>query len=318
MGLIHAPWWWQLNDSEKHTAQLFKEAGYRTYLIGFNHIDFENPERLDYDQIPAISNAEETVQEKISLINASDNNNKPFMAKVGFTEVHRPYRQQKDREKGITIPPWIQDSNQARQDFAEFQGSIKYLDRCVGRIIEALEESKIGDETLILFTSDHGIPYPGAKWSSRKTGIEVPLILYQKDTSLVGGKVYPDLISNVDILPTLLDWSDIEIPERIEGFSFKDILTGKTEEAPRQEAYSQYTVDMKRDNASRSIITDKYHLIYYFSAGRSVKYPVAVNLKDFAAHKARCETEGVRPFVQLFDLKKDHYELENLGEKEEY
>ena len=179
--------------------------------------------------------------------------------------------------------------------------------------------SGIAENTIVIMTSDHGIPYPGAKWTVRKAGIEIPLIIYQPNTIFSGGKIADEIISNVDILPTIFEFIGIDIPDNIQGHSFIPFLNSKTNTSPRTHAFSQYTPDMKRDNLSRSVINDRYHLIRYFDQGRTVDYPVAVNPKAFADHVERCKTIwGARPFTQLFDIKKDPYELDDLGSKPEY
>lgn len=89
MGLTHAPWWWKLNEDERHTASLLREQGYATTLIGFNHIDPGNPERLGYDTVrSAHCRAEETVAETRDLLQHTRRSDRPFFAKVGFSEVH--------------------------------------------------------------------------------------------------------------------------------------------------------------------------------------------------------------------------------------
>jgi N-sulfoglucosamine sulfohydrolase len=317
MGLIHAPWWWKLNEGESHTAAILKKAGYLTCLIGFNHID-KNPENLGYQKFLSKQfKAEETVHATRELIGEAKNTKTPFFAKVGFTEVHRLFTHGSDTSKGVFIPPWLQNTPDIRKDLAQFQATIKYFDKRVGEILDALSASKIADNTLVIVTSDHGIPYPGAKWSLRKAGTEVPFIAYQPATVFSGGKVFSQIMSNVDVLPTILDYLGEEIPSNMQGYSFMNLIEGKTIEGPRKEAFSQYTPDMKRDNLSRSIITDRYHLIRYFDQGRTVDYPVDVHPQRFAEHLQRCKTKGTRPFFQLFDIKKDPYELKDIGIKEE-
>jgi hypothetical protein len=70
---------------------------------------------------------------------------------------------------------------------------------------------------------------------------------------------------------------------------------------------------MKRDNLSRSVITDRYHLIRYFDQGRTVDYPVDVHPQTFANHEQRCKTRGTRPFAQLYDIQVDPFELNDIG-----
>ena len=317
MGLTHAPWWWALQDGERHSAELFGELDYETYLIGLNHID-QNTTRLGYDHFLSRDlRAPETVLATRELIQEAATKQRPFFAKVGFLEVHRPFTNGADSEKGVFIPPWLQETEDIRDDLADFQGTIKYFDERVGEILAALESSAVAENTLVILTSDHGIPYPGAKWTVRKAGIEVPLILYQPGTVFAGGKVCSELMSHVDVLPTVLDYLQAKIPANIQGHSFMPLLNGQSQQPPRTEAFAQYTPDMKRDNLSRSIITDCYHLIRYFDQGRAVDYPVDVHPHTFAIHEQRCKTTGPRPFAQLFDLENDPYELRDIGSEQE-
>lgn len=320
MGLTHAPWWWELKDTERHSAQILGDLGYDTYLIGLNHIDPSNAPRLGYDYVQSKHwKADETVLAAKELIQAAaTDDQRPFYAKVGFLEVHRPFTHGEDTEKGVFIPPWLQDTVDIRDDLAAFQATIRYFDGQVGQILDTLESSAVADNTLVIFTSDHGIPYPGAKWTVRKAGIEVSLVVYQPGTVFSGGKVFEELMSNVDILPTVLDFLEASVPSTIQGHSFMPLVNGETTTPPRTAAFAQYTTDMKRDNLSRSVITDRHHLIRYFDQGRTVDYPVDVHPQTFASHEQRCKTTGARPFAQLFDIVNDPYELKDIGSEEEH
>lgn len=316
MGLTHAPWWWKLNSNEKHTAYLLRELGYTTHLIGFNHVDRQNWQRLGYETFESRSRkAEETVEATRKLLRETNSDaDKPFFAKVGFFEVHRPFNHGKDNDKGVYIPGWLQDTPEIREDLEEFQGTIRYFDERVGEILEELGNSEVADRTLVIFTSDHGIPYPGAKWTARKAGIEVPFIAFQPHTSFAGGRIFEDIVSNVDVLPTILEYVGADVPNYIQGKSVLGMVEGRDDCGPRTEAFAQYTPEMKRDNLSRSVITKRYQLIRYFDQGRAVDYPVAVNPKKFAQHVERCSTQGTRPFVQLYDIENDPYQLEDIGD----
>ncbi len=318
MGLTHSPWWWKLNGSENHIAEILSKQGYDAYLIGLQHITQNEITRFGYKKhLSQRMIASETVLQTKMLIEEMEKSSNPVFLKVGFKEVHRPFKNGKDTVNGVFVPPYLKATRVISDDLAEFQGTINFFNAQVGEILDALYQSDIAKNTIVIFTSEHGIPYPGAKWTVRKAGIEIPLIIYQPGTVFSGGKQYQDVISNIDILPTLLDYLQIEIPENIEGVTFYPYLEGKTTIPPRKAAFSQYTTDMKRDNLSRSIITEKYHLIRYFEQGRTVKYPVNVDPVEFAGHRQRAATTGTRPFYQLFDIKKDPYELMNLGQQQE-
>lgn len=319
MGLTHAPWWWELKEAERHSAQILGELGHETYLIGLNHIDVQNPKRLGYEHVSSTNwVASETVADAVELIQTAQTRQRPFFAKVGFLEAHRPFTHDADDENGVFIPPWLQDTEDIRDDLAAFQAAIRYFDEEVGTILDTLEASEVAEDTLVIVTSDHGMPYPGAKWTVRKAGIEVPFIIFQPGTVFSGGKVVEELMSHVDVLPTMLDFVGADVPGNMQGHSLMPFVTGRADTAPRTAAFAQYTPDMKRDNLSRSIITDRYQLIRYFDQGRAVDYPVYVHPQAFSDHEQRCKTTGVRPFAQLFDIQTDPYELNDIGSEDEH
>ncbi len=317
LGLIHAPWWWQLNDGEKHLAHLLKEMGYETTLIGFTHIG--EPKSLGFDTHLSVKrNAEESVKEAIEFFSAKSMESNPFFLKIGFTEVHSPYKNGADSTDGVFIPGYLQGTKEIRSELAKFQASIQYLDQCVGKIIESLENSEVSENTIVIFTSDHGIGFPGAKWSGRKAGLEVPFIIYQPNSIFSGGKVFNEVMSNVDVVPTILKYLGHHVPANVEGISFKEFIAGENKKSPRETAFGQYTADMKRDNESRTVITRKYQLIWYFCAGRTIDLPLDADPSAFAQHTGREKTLGTRPFFELFDIEKDPWELSNLSGLNEY
>jgi len=326
MGLCHAPWWWKINDDEKHTAEILNSQGYETILVGLNHVytttgeghfDIE-ADRLGYDRaLSQETEAEESVSESIKLIRAAEKNDNPIFIKIGFQEVHRRFMNGSDSTHGIFVPPYLANTSDIREDLAAFQATIAYFDTCVGRILNELEKSEISRNTVVIFTADHGIPYVGAKWAIRKAGMEIPLIIYQPGTIFSGGKVEDALMSNIDLLPTLLDYLHMEIPDNIEGVSFMPFLNNETQTKPRKLIFGQYTQDMKRDNESRCVFDGRYWYIHYFNAGRNVIYPADVHPQRFASHLERAATRGTRPFFQLYDIERDPYCLDDIGSEPE-
>ncbi|AQT67661.1 Arylsulfatase [Anaerohalosphaera lusitana] len=320
MGLTHAPWWWKFKNGETHAAQMFRKAGYDTCLCGLQHI-FGAGEagRYGYDKVLGRKKgAEETVQVSSEFLVNRKADDSPFFLKVGFFEVHRRGGSFKHREydpaKPVHVPGYLADTPVMREDLGRFQEEIRYFDSCVGRILDSLQKSQCAENTIVVFTSDHGIPYPGAKWTIRDAGIEVPLIMYMPGGALSGGKVCDAMISHVDVLPTLLDMAEIDKPANLEGVSFADYLAGRSDAKPREEIFAQFTPAMFRDNESRCVRTEKYKLVRFFSAGRCVKYPIDVDPVRYAMHKERAATNWKpRPFVQLFDVQNDPDELNDIG-----
>ena len=320
MGLTHKPWGWSLNEGERHLAAILQDAGYQTILVGFQHVTSGNPRKLGYINILSQNcKAVETVRAAREFLLKTRRSDRPFYLEVGFSEVHRPFTEGKDEEKGVFIPHYLKDTPEIREDLARFQGTIRFFDKCVGEILDALKQSPSVEKTLVVFTSDHGIPYPGAKWCLYEPGIETPLIMSQPGTVLQGGKVYHQLMSNVDFLPTLLDLLDVEIPANLQGRSFKEILEDTTTKSPRSEIFAQRTSHALRDNTSRAIRTDRYKLIRYFEPGRVIEFPTDAVPQRVAEHTERPKRKpGQRPVVQLFDLKNDPHERKDLAALPEY
>jgi len=315
MGLTHKPWGWSLNEGEKHLAAILRDAGYETTLVGLQHVTGGDPRELGYNNVLSQNcKADETVKSAREFLRKKGRADRPFYLKVGFFEVHRPFTNGKDTEKGVFIPKYLQDTPEIREDLARFQGTIRFFDRCVGEILDALKQSPAAEKTLVVFTSDHGIPFPGAKWCLYEPGIETPLIMSQPGTALQGGKVYHQLMSNVDFLPTLLDLLGIGIPANLQGYSFKEVIEGTKTESPRREIFAQRTSHALRDNTSRAIRTDRYKLIRYFEPGRVIEFPIDAVPQKGAGHTERPKRKsGQRPVVQLFDLKDDPHERKDLA-----
>ena len=318
MGLTHAPWWWQYNDGERHLAAILADAGYETTLVGLQHVTQGDPRRLGYRNILSKQcKAEESVEAARKFLAKAKRSARPFFLKVGFFEVHRAggdySHREPDTSKGLVIPPYLKDTPEIRDDLARFQADIRALDAHVGEILKALQASEVADDTLVIFTVDHGIAYPGAKWSLREPGLRIALILHQPGTALEGGKVVTHLASNVDFLPTLLDLAGVPIPKNVQGVSFKDVITGKTDRPPRRYVFAQRVSHALRDDTSRSIRTARYKLVRYFEPGRCVVYPTDAVPARVSRHTERPTRRGTRPFVQLFDLKEDPNEFNDIA-----
>lgn len=314
MSVTHSPWWWSLNNDERHTAQYLNKLNYSTHLVGTSHLG-EAPSRLGFDHKHATSsNAENVTKKTRQIIRSHEDSDAPFFAKVGYQEVHRAFTRGKDRKNGVFVPEWFRRTETIVNEFAKFQAEVHFLDKQVGHILNTLRNSDIHKNTLVVFTAEHGIPFPGAKWTARKAGLEIPLIMYQPGSPFHGGNVFEGLVSNIDVLPTLLDYLGAPIPNRIEGKSFLSMINGKTDQPHRKYVFGQYTRDAKRDNEARTVLTRTYQLIWYASQGRKVPYgDIDVDPVQFAHHEQRMEQVKTRPFFQLFNIKNDPAELNNIA-----
>lgn len=315
MGLIHEPFNWTLNPDEKLLPQILKEYGYETLLIGYTHLS-RDIYRLGFDKrLSERCLMDETISESVKFVSDRKKTDKPFFVKLGLKEVHYPYDHGVDSTRGIYIPGYLVGNPVTREEFARFQGDIQVMDKALGQVFDALEKNKqIADNTLIIFTSDHGIGFAGAKWSPRKAGIEVPLIIYRPNSVFTNGKVITQLTSNVDVVPSLLEYLGIPVPANIQGRSFYPVVSGKTTEGQRKYAFAQYTPDLRRDNTSRTVIGDRYQLIWYFESGRRPVYPIDINPIKYNNHTEREAIRGTRNAYELYDLQNDPLEFNDIAQ----
>jgi len=183
-----------------------------------------------------------------------------------------------------------------------YMGLIKEIDDQLARVIEHLKENKLLENTLIVFTSDHG-DYMGDHWLGEKElfhepSVSVPLIIVDPDEKAdsTRGQVDDRLVEGIDVLPTMLDALGIEVPsQRIEGQSLLAKIRGHSVVQPwRDAAFSE--IDYSYYQARLDLGIEPSQARAYMLKTHDWKY---VYFKGF------------RP--QLFDLKNDPYELEDLG-----
>lgn len=108
--------------------------------------------------------------------------------------------------KQVPVPEFLPDTTETREELAQYYQSISRIDQGVGELIAALKQAKVYDQTLIVFTSDHGMAFAGAKTTVYEPGLKVPLIV--RNPYVVNrGQRSAALVSHVDITPTLVEFA---------------------------------------------------------------------------------------------------------------
>jgi N-sulfoglucosamine sulfohydrolase len=338
MGLAHG--YWELHDDERILTQYLSDASYETHLFGLQHIT-QDTDRLEYDYVhsegnlyPGVSpvvhqaNRARNVASVVSSSLKSGAYNEPFFASIGVFECHR-IKEQNGRfgfDAGYYVAddpdtvhplPYLPDRRGIRHDLAEMRGMVRALDEGVGIILDALTETELEDETLVIFTTEHGIAFPRAKGSCYDAGIEAALVMRYPDR-IASGQRYDQLLSNVDILPTVLDLIGAGIPTRVDGRSFADLITDSEE--PYDERDHVFAEMTWHDlyNPVRSIRTDRYKYIRNFWHLPAVYLPADV----FASESGRevRETDGIpsRNYEELYDLHDAPQEDDNVVHEPRY
>ena len=243
----------------------------------------------------------------------------PFFLNIGFQDVHRDWQghfkqASPDTSLGVEVPAYLPQTSEAQQEFADLQGVIRHMDNAVGRIWQKLSDSGFLSDTWVIFTTDHGLAMPRAKCTLYDPGIETALLMFAEPFGLVGGRVLNELVSNVDLTPTILDMLDIQIPGNLQGRSFADQLRGLPYKA-REEIYAEKTFHTAYE-PQRVVRSERYKLIWNAEAGilnvpgdvmQSPIYPQMI---------AQVAIES--PPMELYDLKQDPSEMENLIHNPDY
>lgn len=252
---------------------------------------------------------------------------RPFYLHVGFHDPHRPYFPRefspsvKPRE--VAVPGFLPNTKAVRQDLAHYYDEIERMDRNVGRILALLEQNGLTENTLVIFTSDNGLPFPGAKGTLYDPGLHVPLLARWPGV-IEPGRTTPDLISLIDLAPTWLDAAGIPVPEVMEGRSFLPLLQGKDYQ-PREAVFAERNFHTHLD-LMRAVRTSRYKLIQNYmpevpyrplsDLERSPSWRSILELHE--KHKLSPAMERrffakPRPEVELYDLERDPGETRNLA-----
>lgn len=327
-------------EGQKTIAHVLKEHGYHTYLCGSehefspsslsrykNHEDLHKLkcETLGYDEIINTAQGKTRMKEvswdACSLIESRlSGSSEPFYLNIGSSATHRPYYfdgvdEVTDEEMAnISYPHYIPDSYSAKKDYAQFVKVLEDADHHVGKVLESIKKVGLDDNTIIFFTTDHGAAFYRAKTTLYDPGVKVAC-MFQWKNKFTSGKVMRNLYSNMDIMPTLLELAEIEIPDFVQGKSFASSLLGD-EKRMREYVFCEKTYHTVYDPL-RSIRDERYKLIW--NKNYHEPMPVAKAYKEILGDEfVKRSDEHQRSEFELYDLKHDPDERKNVAEQQEY
>jgi len=309
LGLAHRGW--SLNDYGEHLVHPLRSVGYRSVLIGEQHIS-EDPAVIGYDEVIEVDSHHAADVAPITaeaLATASE----PFFFSVGFFETHRQFRAPTSvRDSLYSLPPAnLPDTRETRRDMAAFKASARSLDQGIGAVLNALHDLGLTERTLILCTTDHGLAFPGAKATlfDRGTGV---MMLMRGPGGFTGGKVYDAMVSHLDVYPTLCEIAGAERPSFLQGTSLLPLVRDETDHI-HDEIFTEVTFHAAYE-PTRAVRTERWKYIRRFDDGR---HPVLANCDDSASKEilvgAGWADQIIEP-EQLYDLVLDPGEVRNLAQ----
>ena len=314
VGLAHHGW--EYRSGVRTLPQIVGDAGWHTALFGMQH-ETSYPSRLGFREFDVSNSYCEYVVERTQKWlrkRAASNSAPPFLLTAGFFETHRPYpreRYQPADAAAVDLPGYLPDTTEVRQDLADFYGSITTADAAVGRLLDTLAETGLDDSTWVVFFTDHGAAFPRAKSTLYDAGTGIAMVVRPPTRMALGSRVYDELFSGVDLVPTLLGLLGVDEPADIEGKSHADaLLSPDGTSAVREYVYTAKTYHDSFDPI-RGIRTKEYSYIENYAHRPVLDLPWDIE-ESPSGHAVAPLVTAPRAGRELYDLRADPGETNNL------
>ena len=329
----------------KSLPVLLSEAGYRTGRIGKYHVAPDEVYRFDV-AIGANSRSPVEMAEKCKDFVSSDAD-KPFFLYFCTSDPHRGggvanelatrpdrfgnkakggypgVKEVKYDAKDVIVPPFLPDSPECRAELAQYYQSVSRVDQGVGKLLGVLKAAGKDDNTIVIYLSDNGVAFPGAKTTLYEPGMRLPFIV--RDPRLNKKGITCDaLINYADLAPTILDFAGVSDTGRMQGRSFKSVL-GAEHPKGWDETYASHTFhEITMYYPMRVIRGRRFKLIWNIAHG--LDYPFASDLWAASTWQATIKRgekyygrRTVDAYIhrakfELYDLKNDPHEIDNLAD----
>ena len=248
----------------------------------------------------------------------------PFFAQIQLKYPHRPFGREpvtEARHRDAPVPPIYPDHPLARRDWAGYLKNIEALDAMVGEVLADLEREGVAQDTIVMFFGDNGRPHVRDKQWVYNGGLHVPLIV-RWPGRIAPGTVREELVSMVDLAPTCLRLTGLDVPPVMQGVAF----------LPEQHPRRTFVVGARdragdADDRIRSVRTARFNYIRNFrpelpyaqhSSYKEVQYPMLPLMRLLQAEGKLTPAQAAflaprRPPEELYDLENDPWETRNLA-----
>ena len=346
-GLEHADHHFRSFDDVRSLPVMLSAAGYRTARVGKFHVGPESVYHFDQALPGNTRNPVAMANQCRQLI--EEKSDKPFFIYFCTGDPHRaevakwlPHRPNsfgnkppgesylgvepvRYKPEEVIVPPFLPDTPACRAELAQYYESVSRVDAGLGRLIEILKQAGRYDDTLIIYLSDNGIPFPGAKTSAYEPSLRLPCVVRNPNTTK-RGVVSDALVSWVDIAPTILEFTGVPAPSaaKLHGRSFLPILD-QEQPVGWDEMYASHTFhEVTMYYPMRAVRSGRYKLIW--NIAYPLPFPFASDLwssatwqdslkrgDDFVYGKRTIKNLVQRPQFELYDLEADPGEVNNLA-----
>lgn len=318
LGLTHRHPRYQMSPQVPTMPAALKDTGYNTAIQGKWHVStYKDTRKFGYQKRLSILRIKDSDQARRFI---SKNRGRRFYLELNYIQPHRladgTFKMDPDfpvDPESIKVPDYwqIPDWPDVREDAARYYSQAARMDHLIGEVMDHLESEGLADNTLVIFVSDNGVPYPGCKTTCYDRGIGTPMIM-RWPREIPAGAVSDALVSTVDIMPTVLDAAGAPCPP-VQGASLLP-LAREEKKKVHDEVFAEVT----------------YHVIYTpMRAIRTKDYKYIENLspdptgldqnRNFEWAKKAAQEPGqrccvLRPPEELYHLAADPDEKINLAD----
>lgn len=277
---------------------------------------------------------------------------RPFFFWMGVSEPHRGYSPGIGRESGlsadsVSVPGFLPDVPEIRDDLLDYYFEINHQDKHLVKILDLLEQRDELDNTLIIVTSDNGMPFPGAKANLYEYGTHIPLAIRWGDV-ITKGRVEKNIVNLAGLATTVLNSAGIKVPEEMTAESLLPYLITDINQDKKNENFTVTAIERHSWSRkggltypSRALRTPEWLLIHNFKPDRypagdpppfkpvfydsygdvddgpAKRYLLDNNRSDFI-HDFFARSFGKRPEFELFHIPSDPSNMNNVAGKEDY
>lgn len=331
----------------KALPELLRRAGYFTYVT--SKLDYQFSGVLPGQGPSSIWDAESLLPEGVGWNDRPEG--VPFFGMYAFNETHESALFPRDvwprspthllfmvlqafahrgspepvTPEQVEVPPYYPDTPIVRRDIARHYNNIVTMDAAVGRILSRLQADGLADDTVVLWTTDHGDGLPRAKRELFDSGTRVPLVIAWPDRwrpdGLAPGASDPRLVSFVDLAPQILAMAGVEPPAMLHGRPF----AGEATAEPRRYVFMARDRMDEAPDRQRAVRDRRYRYIRNHRPGTPGFMDLAFRdtldiMRELRTRHERGELDAVqsrwfepRPPEELYDLRRDPHEIRDLA-----
>ena len=367
--LVTGKYSWQLKEATNHWPNFPEEFAFYPHLlmaegyhVGFtgkgwgpgNYSTEHNPAGPEYSKLTldkpykGMSNID--YASNFAAFLDEKKGDQPFCFWLGTKEPHRAYELDSYKKAGkeltdATVPDYFPDNEIIRGDLLDYSLEVEWYDRHVGLAVKELEKRGLLDNTLIVVTSDHGMPFPRVKGQIYEEGFHVPMIVYWKGIVQPGRRI-KDFVSFPDVAPTFMQVAGEQLHPQMTGKSFLDLLksprSGQIDPARDHVLLGKERHDVGRANEDgtdlaypvRAIRTHEWLYVHNMKPERwpvgnpeygfrntddspTKRYLTELSPDD-AEYRFFSMSFGKRPEEELYNIAKDPDCVQNLAGNPEY